>query len=353
MEHRLDALVRGETCSEDLLFYGPRGNGKTTLLLETARRAHELGLRAETFPVNALTDPERLIRALQERAGVLQGGVTGLQVAGMGATAERASPSRDVISLFQTWLASEASPVVVLLDEIHSLEPDAARPFFEAVQSAKSGPTPFLLVLAGTPDAPRRLRRAGTFNERGFEPIRVGRLRRSETNRALVEPAQDGGRPMSEAATRLLAAESQDYPYFIQLLGSAAWDAATGMRRIEQEAARRGIAAVRLRVEDFYGHRFREAWHAEIARALPPLARCFVERGGATSDFVFLDLIERLAAGDRVALDHVALLTRLEDLGVVWQAAPGVWEMGIPSFADYILRREAGQAGPARTIERN
>ena len=33
------------------------------------------------------------------------------------------------------------------------------------------------------------------------------------------------------------------------------------------------------------------------------------------------------------------LLDTLRDLGVVWEASPGVWEMGIPSFADFVLRR--------------
>lgn len=351
VERRFAELARGRTCSQDILLYGPRGNGKTTLLLETERRAGDLGLRTEEFPVDSLTDSERLVRALQERAGVLEGGVTGLQIVGLGATAERAAPSRDVSSLFSAWLALDPRPLVLLLDEIHSLEPAAARPFFEAVQTAKRGPTPFLLAVAGTPHAPRRLRRAGTFNERGFEGVRVGRLRRSDTIRALAEPAQRGGRPMSEEAAQLLAAESQDYPYFIQLMGSAAWNAAGKAPEIRADAARRGIAATQPRIKDFYGERFREAWDAGIAPALPRLSRLFVQQGGAMSDPDFLGLIERLATDDAIEMDRVALLKRLEDLGVAWQASPGRWEMGIPSFANFILSREerASAYGPSRT----
>ena len=43
-----------------------------------------------------------------------------------------------------------------------------------------------------------------------------------------------------------------------------------------------------------------------------------------------------------VPFDPSSLLVTLRDLGVVWETASGVWEMGIPSFADYILRRSAG-----------
>ena len=351
VERRFEELARGRTCSQDILFYGPRGHGKTTLLIETERRAGDLGLRTEDFPVDSLTDSERLVRALQERAGVLGGGATGLQIAGLGATTERVAPSRDVSSLFSAWLALDPRPLVLLLDEIHSLEPAAARPFFEAVQTAKRGPTPFLLVTAGTPDAPWRLRRAGTFNERGFEDVRVGRLRRADTVRALAEPAERGGRPMSEEAAQLLAVESQDYPYFIQLIGSAAWHAAEETSEIGIDAVRRGIAAMRPRINHFYGARLREAWDAGIAPALPHLSRLFVKHGGAIGFQEFLDLIERLAADDAIELDRVALLRRLEHLGVVWQASPGRWEMGIPSFANFVLSREnrASAYGPSRT----
>lgn len=340
VERRLAELVRRRPCSEDILFYGPRGNGKTTLLLETERRARQLGLRAEYLPVDALTDPERLVGALQKRAGAVEGGVTGVQIAGFGATAERAAPSREVSELLGSWVAADPSPLVLLLDEIHALEPVAARPFFDAVQRAKGDRTPFLLVAAGTPDAPRRLRGAGTFNERGFERLRVGRLRRSDTSRALAEPAARSGRPMTSEAQRLLARESQDYPWFIQLLGSAAWDAAADEAEIGSDAARRGREAVRPRVADFYQERFDEAWEAGIAEALPSLCRLFQEHAGGVPDPLFRRLVEVQAASDAVAVGRVELRNRLLDLGVVWQAAPGVWEMGIPSFASFVLARE-------------
>ena len=338
-EERLDVLGAGGMPPQDLLLYGPRGNGKTTLLIEIERRARERGLRVEELPVDALTTEEKLVRHLQERAGVLGPQITGAQVAGIGVSAARSAPTREIRLLLAAWIG--AGPLVIVMDEVHALSPKAARPFFDAVQSAKREPHPFLVVAAGTPDAPRRVREAATYNERGFEQFPVGRLRPAETITALAEPAQMSGRPMSADTAALLAEESQDYPYFIQLLGSAAWRAAaeTGTGRIGLDAARRGLEASRTEIEYFFSGRYDEAWRRKITPALAPLAALFAKRGGRLDDPGLDAGLLEIAAPDSFPLDEVALLDTLRDLGVVWEASPGVWEMGIPSFADFVLRR--------------
>ena len=50
-------------------------------------------------------------------------------------------------------------------------------------------------------------------------------------------------------------------------------------------------------------------------------------------------LLREITAWESIPFDRSSLLITLRDLGVVWETASGVWEMGIPSFADYILRR--------------
>ena len=341
-ERRLDALEAGQAPSQDLLFYGPRGNGKTTLLIEIRKRARDRRMRAETLPVDALTSRRRLVRHLQERAGLHQDQVTGIQVAGLGATADRATPSEDVEALLFAWVRAAAEPLVILLDEVHAIAPEEARPFFDAVQAAKEDSPPFLLVAAGTPGAPRALREAGTYNERGFERIRVGRLERRDTVTALVEPARVSGLVMAEDAVSLLAGESQDYPYFIQLLGSAAWRAAarSDTDGIGREAAERGVAACRPTLADFYEERYDEAWERRIATALAPLAELFTRREGQVEDAHVVSLLESLADRESIPFDVISLRNALRELGIIWQTSAGIWEMGIPSFADYVLRRD-------------
>ena len=337
----LAELLHGISPSQDLLFHGPRGNGKTVLLLEIERRARNRDFRVEALPVDALTDRAALVRALQERAGALGGQVTGVQPAGVGATTTPRQPTEDSEQLFAAWLRKEAfRPMVLVVDEAQSLAPEAARPFFSAVQSAKSGPVPFLLVCAGTPDAPRRIRQAGTFNERGFHQFRVGLLDRTATLAALREPARASGRPFTEDAAEFLAEQSQDYPFFIQLLGRAAWkSAAEGASEISLRDARTGASESAGHIEDFYEGRYREAEARRVEPVLTPLASLISEHGGSLTDSQLDPLLRRFAGEPEIPFDDLSLRDELSNLGLLWSVRTAVWEMGIPSFADYLLRR--------------
>ncbi len=329
-ENRLADLAGGKPPAQGLLFFGPRGNGKTVLLERVREDAPPGGGGAAGPGGGALSG-----------AGVDGGRRTGVQVASVGLTAERAALSEDHFELFAQWIRADSAPLVILLDEAHSLASDTARDFFEAAQIAGSEALPFVLIAAGTPDAPRALRRAGTFTERMLERRRLGRLDDAAAAAALAKPAKRTGRPMEDDALALLVGESQRYPYFVQLLGSAAWDEAAraGENRIGREAAERGIAAARLRTQVFYQERFAEARERGIHAALRPLAERMAEHGGRIGDPELDSLLEEGAAARGGLDDPGRIHIALQDLGVIWEVSSGVWEMGIPSFADHILER--------------
>ena len=344
---RLAELAGGIPPAQGLLFFGPRGNGKTVLLERIREDARQQGLRAERLGAGAFRSEERLVRELQRRAGVDGSRLTGVQVASVGVTAERAAPSEDHFDLFAQWVRADSAPLVVLLDEAHSLAADTARDFFEVAQMAGSEALPFVLVAAGTPDAPRALRRAGTFTERMLERRRLGRLDEAAAAAALAKPAERGGRPVDEDALALLVRESQRYPYFVQLLGSAAWDAAAraGESRIGRDAAERGIAAAGVKIQVFYQERFAEARERGVHAALRPLAEEMTEHKGRLGDTELDSLLEQCAAARGGLDDPGKIHIALQDLGVIWEVSSGVWEMGIPSFAEHILQRTE-DAGP-------
>ena len=340
-EKRLAQLAAGRRPARGLLYYGPRGNGKTVLLERIGERARELGLRAERFPASAFRNEDRFVGQLQRRAGAAGGRMTGVKVASISVTTAPAARLADHVALFAKWVGGQAAPLVLLLDEVHAVAPDPARDFFEAAQIAGSDGLSFVIVAAGTPDAPRALRRAGTFTERMLERRRLGRLDREDTAAALARPAEREGRPIAAGALRRLVRESQNYPYFVQLLGSAAWDAAVsaGASRIGSEAAARGIGAARREIETFYQERFAEARDRRAHGALRPLAARMIGSGGRIGDAELDALMKEAAAAADGPEDPGALQIALQDLGMVWEVSSGVWEMGIPNFAEHVLRR--------------
>ena len=340
----LRQLAGGTAPAQGLLLYGPRGNGKTVLLEHIAARARDLGLRAEDLPPAALRDEGQLIRSLRQRARLTGGRLTGVQLGSLGATAERAEPSAEASDLFEAWIRAGSAPLVVVVDEAHTVEPAVGLDFFDAVQNASSAGLPFFLIAAGTPDAPRKIRHAGTFAERAFDLQPIGRLGAAATAEALTRPAEEAGRPIHADALELLIGESANYPYFIQLLGSGAWKAASKAEApsINRRVAEAAVASVGVAVERFFMGRFDEAREREIKEALVPLADLATRRGGRLGEKELMALLREIAAWESVPFDRSSLLITLRDLGVVWETASGVWEMGIPSFADYILRRSAG-----------
>ena len=331
----LDRLERGRTPSRGLLFFGPRGNGKTAILDRIAEGAHNRGMRAESLSPAAFRNSGSLERELQENAGVAGTRLRGATAAGFGVSTEPGPPTRNAARLLAAWIG-ERSPLVLLLDEAHTIGRDAGRTFFDAVQEATRRSLPFLLLVAGTPDTPRRLRRAGTFTERALRRVPVGRLARAETLRAFGEPAADAGLPLRGGAAAFLARESQDYPYFIQLLGSAAWNAAVQATgdEIGFESAQEGAASARLEIEGFYDERFEEARDRAVHRVLAPLATLVSERRGRISGAELDGFLARTSG----AHGRAELLRSLTDLGVLWKTSPVTWEMGIPSFAQFLIK---------------
>jgi len=202
-------------------------------------------------------------------------------------------------------------------------------------------------VRSHLPDAPRRIREMGTHNERAFEPMRIGRLTRKATLAALTEPATMSGVRVADAAARALVATSQPYPYFIQLLGSAAWNAAEriGSGPITERAAREGMREARPRIESFYGERYREAQRRGVDGVLLLLASGFVESGGILGDRELEPLLQQTVERGEFPGHWTGLREELEDLGILWETAAGRWEMGIPSFAHHVIERGSGTGG--------
>ncbi len=107
---------------------------------------------------------------------------------------------------------------------------------------------------------------------------------------------------------------------------------------VSLEHAERGAAECPADIEEFYEGRYREAEARRVAPILEALAGLFAAQGGRLTDSRLTPVL-RAPAEDEVPFDAISLRDELSDLGVLWEADLGIWEMGIPRFADYLLRR--------------
>ena len=232
-------LQAGEGAPRDAVLSGPRGNGKTALLRWFQREIEASGEDIDVVwltPGDApdldslatrLVPPSRFASFRPDTLSFSVGiGRLGWELGGRGGS----------LSLL---LATRCArrPLVLLLDEAHTLGEDVGRTLLNASQTV-SAEAPFLLVMAGTPGLQAHLNTmSATFWSRA-EKLGIDRLDEAAAALALVRPLAEQ-RPATvfdDGALVRVVEESQRYPYFLQLWGAALWTAvrAWGTNRIDE-----------------------------------------------------------------------------------------------------------------------
>ena len=336
---RLAQLDRGEATASEIILYGPRGNGKTALLA---------WIKSEAAPSYAV-DVVRLTpssfgpgRRLAERLlpndwweeGVPE--TTAVRNLTWRPGADAPAPAADQI------FAARASkrPLILLLDEAHTLEPRVGEELLNAAQEV-GRKAPFLLVLAGTPDLRDHLATMGVSFWSRNRRLRINRLGESAAADAIRRPLEAEQVPISDDALAHIVRESEGYPYFLQLWGAAAWnrDVSSPDARPQRITAADTAACQSVfdsEKNDYYRDRHRELKKARLLRPARAVAEVFAVQARA-NDFDLEAAIQRGLGPDADDDAVEAAAEQFDHLGFVWQS--GVtpdWEPGIPSLMDYI-----------------
>ncbi len=356
----------GEMAGPQMVLHGPRGVGKTSLLRAVAGDARAQGfattwtscVRGQPFLADLASGIERSLtgvgidttssrwRARLTKVG-LELGLTGPKVSAefepTPRTAHGAVPPAGSVAPLETLLGEAARAVrdrggaglVVALDELHAPRELDVAVLLNAIQNldGERDQHPLAVIGAGLPSVRGGLTRAATFGERTHW-LEVGTLDPADAADLLVHPAAGLKVTWQPDALRALLEQADGYPYFLQVLGSAAWEAAAPEAGAEIDVghAEAGILAGAEQLRSMYAARWQAATGAEKT-----FLTAMAELGG-DAPVARIEIARRLSRSSR-ALS--ATRERLLDKAIIVASDHGEVRFTLPGFAGYVLDQDS------------
>jgi type II secretory pathway predicted ATPase ExeA len=231
--------------------------------------------------------------------------------------------------------ASEHSGLLIAVDEAQALGRRGLGELGMIAQTVAHGQgLPIALAFSGTPELQALLLHSGSFLER-MARTELGMLTRDEARLALLEPASRQNVRFDDQALELLLAAAGGYPYFVQLGGYHAWEAALGQSAITRECADRGARAISADADRMFSDRWARLGSTQrhYLAALALLARTHPD-GVATR-----------AIADALDREHAQLSTAraslIEEHHLLRTPRRGQIEFAIPRFCAWLQEQLA------------
>ena len=354
---QIDALTRRladkERVSQDIILYGPRGNGKTSLLQRVAERLIEDSrVRAIKVLASDVPDARELHSFLLGRPIPTQATRTSKLGGKIGVGGTGTNLGRETSEVFKSSLREarelclsemKARPTLLMVDEAHLVSQETLNAVLSIAHAARDGETNFAFVLAGTPALPSHIRNFGASYLGRARLMRLERLDTESARTALLQPLEEANFYVSlnSVEESRLIELTQCYPHFIQCVGYAIWDAVdesngqfvdAGVLSIASKVWGRSINAM-------YSDRMRELERADLITVAVALAKVFDNsRSGRLSIENIKQTIKESSAGANVR----DTTEELEGLGYIWESEGGdlLFEPGIPSLMDHVLKAD-------------
>ncbi|MCY4050050.1 MAG: ATP-binding protein [Gammaproteobacteria bacterium] len=349
-------LVKKHQGYQNMILFGPRGNGKTSLLHSLADEANkEYGDNIEVLWVtpSEITTPEKFdhwIRSEGRRATPVVQEVRGKIKAWFAEGTASFSIQRSDGIKTAIKERCEAKPLVLIVDEAHRLDEKTAEDLLNASQSVRRENIPFFLVLSGTPGLTRSLAQAeASFWERG-EIFPLGRLSLPESVEALVKPLEPFDILFAGGVAKEVAIKSHSYPFFIQLWGKCLMEELVNTEKtiVDAKTVLDAERRVNSRIHQMYAKRFSELDDRGLLNVAAEIAEAFLSNNNMPIPILEMNEL----VGDRKDVEL------LEQLGYIWrvlrdEAKQLGYEPGIPSLMGFVLEQIRGFSEPETTISRD
>ena len=335
----LSRLRRGRPPPREIIFYGPRGNGKTALLVWLQREVGAVsGVDVLRMVPAAIRTETKLVERLLSTSWWQHLTPDEISIYGI-----KWRPGNDRPPPLDEALAARAKkrPLVLLLDEAHTVNEEIGSTLLNASQQV-GRELPFLLVLAGTPELRYRLGALNTTFWNRAERCPVGRLDPAASDAALRKPLGAEHIDIDDDAAAHVVRESQGYPYFVQLWGEAMWQQVRGSGEMRRRIVRADTARAQTSFDRSKNGYYLERYDELVDRDLLPVARtvadAFAQRNLLNDEQLHAAIAQGLG-DERRTVDVAAARAALSHLGYVWRPeTEPMWEAGIPNLMSYVQR---------------
>ena len=224
-------------------------------------------------------------------------------------------------------------PLLLLLDEVMHYDRKMLKTILQQSQTLASDRWPLAIVLAGTPALNVHLDDVeATFINRARN-IDINALKPAATREALGRPFLDRGVMVAGEALELMVSWTDDYPYFIQIVGSEVWKAKKGAAKVDVALVRSVEQAVYKQRNDFYASIFRKISKAKLLKHAHTAIDAIEAAPQALKPEQIEACLEEVTGldgkGDLSAYDQ------LLDAGLFWEFEGRRVHAAIPSFFSY------------------
>ena len=334
----------GKTVLLDRVHDEAQGAGLATVMIEaTERSALPALLAAELHGTLLRLSRQRRVRDLASRAlRVLAGFASALKVKygdvelGIDApvepgVADSGDLELDLVALFEVLgAAASASDIalIVIVDELQYVPKAELAALSAALHRAAQRRLPIFLAGAGLPQLRAQVAEAKTYAERLFEFREIGPLDEEASGDAIAKPIRARKADITPDALKIIAAETQGYPYFLQEWGKHAWDVAERSPIDTGDVARASNEVTASLDAGFFRARFDRLTPAQkrYLRAMAELGPG-PHRSGE---------IARVLG--RKVTSFGPMRAQLIAKGMVWSATRGDTAFTVPSFDGFMRR---------------
>ena len=331
-----------------IVLTGPRGVGKTLLLTLMEERAKEMEIPVTRLEhAKDLKKGDAMGRLIKEVArGVdkeLLKKVKGFNasIPGFGLGLDfKDDPADGFAQLLQARLSQ--GPMALLMDEAHHYQAEYMGLMLQVGQRLISQRYPLVILLAGTPDLNSYLMKIeATFMTRS-EDIYINLLATEESKEALSEPFAKRGIEVEPAALEMMWDLTDNYPYFVQLVGSEVWEALSkdGKRQVDVALVEQAKAEISRKRRNFYRKIYKEMNDKELTPYALQIADTITRQKDATAKRKTIESVLQQKNSDLDPKEVRKIVDLLQWLGFIWQGEEDHMEFGISSFFTYLQEME-------------